>query len=233
MDYYQEQALPVRNEVASSHQAAIEAYAQPGTWLDAETRIAILNETRAATACQLCQDRKSALSPYAVSGVHGSVTKLPDNIVEVVHRVTTDSGRMTLSWFKDTLESGLSQQAYVEIIGLVSTSLIIDSFSKALGCELAEPPEPVAGEPSKESNPDVVDDGAWLPMLDVEQNPTELELPTSPNIFRAMGLVPGAIAHFFSVMRSQYSLTRYDISLSRSQVELIAARISSLNQCFY
>jgi len=233
MDYYQQQALPVRNEVARSHQAAIEAFAQPGTWLDSETRIAILNETRAAASCPLCQERKSALSPYAVSGVHSAVTKLPENIVEVVHRLTTDSGRMTLSWFKHTIETGLSQQAYVEVIGLVSTLLIIDSFSQALGCELAQPPAPVAGEPSKESNPDVVDGGAWLPMLDVEQNPTELELPTSPNIFRAMGLVPGAIAHFFAVMRSQYSLTSYDISLSRSQVELIAARISSLNQCFY
>ena len=70
-------------------------------------------------------------------------------------------------------------------------------------------------------------------MLDLVQEETDLEIPTAPNIFRAMGLVPGAISHFFSVMRSQYSLTEYEITLGRSQIELLATRVSSLNQCFY
>ena len=96
--------------------------------------------------------------------------------------------------------------------------------------------KPVAsseGRLAAKSNPGVFDGGAWVPMLEVEQEPTELELPSSPNIFRAMGLVPATIAHFFGVMRAHYALADLDFEINRSQTELIAARVSSLNQCFY
>lgn len=223
----------VRPHVVESHQRAIAAYAAPGTWLDAETRIAILKERRAASHCELCLARKAALSPYAVAGEHSAVTTLPADLLEVVHRITTDSGRLTQRWFDDLISGGLQPEVYIETVGLVATSLIVDSFAQALGCTLSEPGEAQAGEPTRELSAAVVDAGAWVPLLDVPQQPTEVELPTAPNIFRAMGLVPAAIEHFFSVMGAQYSLTEYDISLSRSQVELIAARVSALNQCFY
>lgn len=227
------EAFPVRSVVRQSHDEAIKAYSHPGTWLNAETRLTILKERRAAARCKLCKDRIEALSPYTVTGEHDSVTDLPPQLLEIVHRVSTDSGRLTKSWFDEVIASGVESEEYVEIVGLVATSLIVDSFATALGCELQEPPVAESGEPARERNPDIVDGNAWVPLLDVPQEPTDVELPTAPNIFRAMGLVPAAIAHFFSVMRAQYSLTEYDISLSRSQVELIAARVSALNQCFY
>lgn len=227
------EAHAVRSHIVDSHSAAIAAFAEPGTWLDAETRIAILKERRAASGCSLCHARRSALSPYGATGEHDRATDLPADLVEIVHRISTDSGRLTEKWFKQVIADGVEPEVYIEVVGLVATSLIIDSFAGGLGVELAEPGAAQSGEPSREKNEAVVEDGAWVPLLDVPQEPTEVELPTAPNIFRAMGLVPGAIAHFFSVMRAQYSLTEYDISLSRSQVELIAARVSALNQCFY
>ena len=69
--------------------------------------------------------------------------------------------------------------------------------------------------------------------MDVENEEAETGLPKIPNIFRAMGLVPESVRHFFSVMSSQYSLTSFDTSLDRSQVEYIASKMSSHNQCFY
>ena len=168
-----------------------------------------------------------------MKGDHDAGTDLSADLVEIVHRITTDSGRLTQSWYQGVIDAGVSPEMYVEVVGLVATSIIVDSFGAALGCEPVGPPAARTGEPSREPNPGVIDAGAWVPMLDVEQEKTELEIPTAPNIFRAMGLVPGAIAHFFSVMRSQYSLTEYEISLGRSQIELLASRVSSVNQCFY
>ena len=223
----------VRSHVVESHKSAIAAYSSPGTWLDSQTRTAILKERRAASQCTLCQARNSALSPYAAQGEHDTVTALPADLIELVHRLATDSGRLTKRWFDSLIVDGMQPEVYVETVGLVATSLIIDSFAGALSCEAAEPGEPQSGVPSQVKNPGVIEDGAWVPLLDVPQEPSEVELPTAPNIFRAMGLVPAAIEHFFSVMRAQYSLTAVDISLSRSQVELIAARVSALNQCFY
>ncbi len=223
----------VRPRIIESHDKAIAAFSEPGTWLEARTKTAILKERRVASQCTLCQARKSALTPYSVEGNHDYVTDLPAEIIEVVHRVTTDSGRLTKRWFDELMQSGMRAEVYIEIVGLVATSLIIDSFSEMLGQELAKPTEPQQGLPSKVKNSKVIEQGAWVPLLDVPQEPTEVELPTAPNIFRAMGLVPAAIEHFFSVMRAHYSLTEFDISLSRPQVELIAARVSALNQCFY
>ncbi|MGK0225150.1 MAG: hypothetical protein ACI9ON_004410, partial [Limisphaerales bacterium] len=101
------------------------------------------------------------------------------------------------------------------------------------GCELQTPEVLLDGEPSKEKNSQVFDGGAWLPMLDVPQEESDTGLPTQPNIGRAMGLVPSVMALFFSVMRSHYSLSDIDLDISRAQIELVAARISSHNQCFY
>lgn len=230
---YEVQPLPIRDTVNESHQLAIQAYAEAGTWFDSATRSAILKETRAADRCELCQKRKSALSPYAVDGEHDTVTGLPASVVEVIHRIKTDSGRITQSWFQKMIDTGLSQEEYIEIVGLVSTAIILDSFATGMGCELLQPPDPVAGEPTKEKSPGVVDDGAWVPLMAAVQEPTEVILPSVPNIFRAMGLVPAAVSHFFGVMRAHYALANLDFDITRSQTELIASRVSSLNQCFY
>ena len=233
MKMYDSLDLPVRQRIRDAHGAAMDAFADPGTWLASHSRLAVLAEARHAPSCRLCQERKNALSPYAVKGDHDTQTDLPDDLVEIVHRITTDSGRMTRTWFEGVTDAGISPETYVEVVGLVATSIIMDSFGVALGAQLAEPPAARGGEPSSESNPDVIEAGAWVRLLDLEQEETDLDIPTAPNIFRAMGLVPSAIAHFFSVMRSQYSLTEYDITLGRSQIELLASRVSSLNQCFY
>lgn len=230
---YQDQPLPIRESIALSHSDGIAAFAKAGTWFTAEQRLAILAEARQAHLCTLCGKRKTALSPYSEKGEHDSRGDLPDNIVEVIHRLITDSGRLTHSWFTSVLETGLSGEEYVEIVGAVSTSIILDGFADALGIAPLEPGGPVTGEPDRVTNEDVFDGGAWLPMLNLTQEMTDTGLPTGPNILRSMGLVPSAIQHFFGVMRSHYALADLDFAITRSQTELIAARVSSLNQCFY
>ena len=230
---YQNQPLPIRDSIAASHAAGIAAFSRAGSWFSGSERNAILAEARFATDCALCARRKAALSPYAVKGVHDSLGLLPDGVVEVIHKVKTDSGRLTESWFNSVVDTDLNGETYVEIIGAVATSIILDSFATALGCDLVKADEVQPGEPDRVSNEDVFDGGAWVPLYNLPQEMTATGLPTSPNIFRAMGLVPSAIAHFFGVMRAHYALADLDFAIDRSQTELIAARVSSLNECFY
>ncbi len=230
---YDRQALPVREEVISGHTAGISGFSGPGTWYSGEERIAVLAETRAARHCGLCTARKTALSPYTLQGEHDSVTGLPEPVLEVVHRITTDSGRLTEKWFHSIMGAGLSEPEYIEIVSLVATATVLDSFAVALGCEVADPGEPLDGEPSRIRNDQVCDGGAWVPLYDLPQEMTDTGLPTAPNIFRAMGLVPSGIDHFFGVMRSHYALADQEADISRSQIELIASRVSALNECFY
>ncbi len=232
---YESQLLPVRDEVEAGHQAALKVFSQPGTWFRADQRYAILEEARNAERCALCADRKSALSPYLVEGEHDSLGDLPENIVEVIHRLQTDSGRLTERWFNSVMESGLSREEYIEVVGLVAISIVLDSYAIGLGLDPAIPedPEDARAEPSRENNPDVVDGGAWVPLMAAPDAEGVVGLPIVPNIARAMGLVPLAIQQFFSLMQSHYNLTDLDFEISRSQVELVAARVSSFNDCFY
>lgn len=230
---YQDQPLPIRESVATSHAEGIAGFAGAGSWYSGFERNAILKEARFSQECALCARRKVALSPYAEQGVHDCLGELPDVVVEVIHRIRTDSGRLTQTWFNSVVGEDLSREAYVEIVGAVATSIILDSFALALGCDLLEPNEVRQGEPDRVTNENVFDGGAWVPLLDARQEMTETGLPSSPNIFRAMGLVPSAIGHFFGVMRAHYALADLDFDIDRSQTELIAARVSSLNECFY
>ena len=230
---YQNQPLPVRPEVSDSHSEAFNSFARAGTWFTAKERLSMLTEARHASQCSLCQDRKQALSPYAIKGAHDSQEDLTESIIDVIHRLMTDSGRLTETWFNSILESGLSKEEYVEIVGTVSTLIVLDTFSIGLGSELVLPGTAEEGEPSRTTNDNVFDGGAWVPLFDLPQEESDTGLPTSPNILRAMGLVPSAIGHFFGVMRAHYGLSDMDVGISRAQTELIAARISALNQCFY
>ncbi len=232
---YGQQSLPIREEVETCHQAGMNIFIETGTWLKANERFAVLQEVRNAASCKLCAERKQALSPYAVEGEHDSLGELPENFVEVIHRIKTDSGRLTKRWFDTVISEGLSEETYIELVGLVATSVILDTYATGIGDELkaAEKSKIEDREPIRKKNPGVVEDGAWVPLLDVPPGGDVAGLPAAPNIARAMGLVPLAIEQFFGVMRCHYNLTDLSFDIDRTQVELIAARVSSYNDCFY
>ena len=226
-------SIVVPAKVNESHGIAVDQFGQAGTWLTADIRTAVWAEARSATDCSLCRARKQALSPYALKGEHDTCTDLPNNMIEVVHRIKNDSGRLTKRWFDEQIATGLSREAYIETLSLVATSIILDSYSTAMGLPDYVIPTPQPGEPSMVLNPEVEDEGAWLPITRVEQQVEDHGLPNVPNIARAMGLVPSAMMHFFGTMRAHYALAGDDFGIGRSQIELIAARVSSHNECFY
>ena len=98
---YADAPFAVRNDLGDAHAATWERIASRGTWFDGETRVAIAAETRNARGCRLCAERKEALSPYAVEGTHDSLGALPENLVEVIHRIVSDPGRLMRKWYED------------------------------------------------------------------------------------------------------------------------------------
>ena len=65
-------------------------------------------------------------------------------------------------------------------------------------------------------------------------------MPMAPNVIAAMSLVPDAVrdlrrlsdVHYISDAQVANPFARGEV-LSRPQIELIAARVSALNECFY
>jgi hypothetical protein len=225
--------LPLRQDLTSAHTAAWKQISAPGEFFTGAQRVAIVAEARRSKACAFCGARKDALTPFAVSGSHDAATDLPGHIVEFVHFLRTDPGRMTRAVYDAVIDAGLSQPAYVELVSVITTSVIIDTLHQSLGLELPQTLPAASGEPGRTSNPDVVDGGAWVPISAAAQDVSETGLPTVPNIARALGLVPAAMQLFFTAFRPHYALKDIPLSISQAQAEFVASRVSALNECFY
>ena len=238
-------SVPLRQDLADAEQRAWLWLSRPGTWFSGHQKLAIAAETRQALHCDLCRRRKDALSPYTVDGTHDSLGELPDAMVDVIHRVRTDSGRLTKSWYGRMLESGVSDGEYVEMIGVIATITALDTFDRGYGRPMTPLPAPVDGEPSRYRPVGAKHQLAWVPTLepgDITPDDPDIYAPYNPpyNIQRALSLVPDAMMAFFdydeTCYLSEQEILDFDTeyrALSHDQMELVAARMSALNSCYY
>lgn len=240
---YSSAKYPVRSDFAAGHSRYWQRLAAPGNWLTGEQRVDVAKEVRQAKSCELCATRKASLSPN-VRGIHDTATSLSDAIVEVVHRVVTDPNRLTKTWFEGIMEAGLKPEEYIEVLGILVHVLLIDEFCRGIGEPLNELPEPLAGEPSRYLPSNTVDAGAWVRMLpnSIESGPeADLDGKFHGNVIRALSLVPDDVRTLIDLLEVHY-LTNDDIvdmeaeldkPLNRVEMEVVATRVSSFNDCFY
>lgn len=215
-----------------AHTQSLQTIASAGEFFSGAVRLSFVRAAREAMTCNLCQDRKAALTPNAVDGEHDDSTNLEPTVVDMIHRLRTDPGRLTKAWF-DEVTGVLSEPEYVEIVSVVTSSVIIDTLHNALGLGVPALPLPRSGRPTKRHNPGAVEAGAWLPILAADNDMADTGLPRVPNIARALGLVPSALDLFFSTFRPHYALKDIPLSISQGQAEFVAARVSAINECFY
>ena len=218
-------ALPAGDTTAAAHTATLQAIAEPGSWWSGEDRLAIARATRSAPSCVLCAETDPATRLETDDGrEHDNDGTLPPIAVEAVHSIRNDSGRLTRRWFDNVIDMGMLPESYVELVAVTASSIIVDTFAQGIGAEPPPLPDAVPGAPSLERSDDVVDADAWLPVAREGR----------ANILRSLGLVPDASQLFFQAFESSYYM-RPDsrFSLDRSQVELVAARVSAANECFY
>ena len=245
MIHYDNASITVRQDVQQAHERAWQRIASAGTWLDAEKRLEIARETRQARGCRFCASRKKALSPYAQTGPHEQISNLTPTEADIVHRVVTDSGRITSSWVSNLQTEGIEDACYVEILSMVTQVLVVDDFCLALGISPQPLPEPTGGTPTRARPSSAIREGAfvpWIPASEVGDDSKLFGVGLVPNMHRAMSLVPDAVraaqdlmtAHYIPYERVPlYADSDHDRALSKSQMELLAARVSFLNDCFY
>jgi hypothetical protein len=239
--------VPIREDLLAAHRNQWSRLARPGAWWTGAQRLAIAREVRRAATCELCCKRKESLSPYTVEGEHEGSELLPAAAVDVIHRVTTDPGRLTRAWFDRVLATGLTAEQFVETVGVIVTVFSIDSFCSGIGVPLHPLPAPVAGEASAYRPAAARMEKAWVPMLpngrrEGPEGDLWGDMPggQTGNVVRALSLVPDEVrglkelsaAHYMSATEMM-DLRRTRRSLDRPQIELIAGRVSALRGCFY
>ena len=139
---------------------------------------------------------------------------------------------------------GESDAEYVEVAIVSVLTVAVDTFARAIGTPPWALPEPVDGEPVRLRPDNLTDEGAYVPTIPSGgAGPAEADLynPFGANIYRSISLVPDQARLFYAILRAQY-LQSKDVAdpqsnggraISRPQIELIAARVSALNGCFF
>ena len=184
-----------------SHRSA-RKFAEPGNWLTGSERVASAAQVRSARDCELCARSAKALSPFSETGSHDtnpSVAGDPLNpqMIDVLHRLTTDAARLTESYVHEQqTEGGFDDGVYVELLSIVVSLVAIDSFHRALGLPLEPLPEPQAGAPSRYRPTAARTTAAWVPTVPLESVAEQdadmyADLVRAANVLTAMSLVPG------------------------------------------
>ncbi|MBL8381744.1 MAG: hypothetical protein JNM90_01620 [Burkholderiales bacterium] len=236
--------FPVRADLADAHDAAWRALAAPGTWLDGAQRLAVAAEIRHARGCAHCARIKAALSPNAVRGAHDATGQTGAAEVELIHRLVNDPGRLSEAWSQSVLALGLSEGAYVEIVGIVAMVMMMDTCTRALGLPDRALPAPAPGEPTRYRPPGARKAAAWLPIVEppdtVEADGPMYPSPKAGYIYRGLSSVPQSMRDYWALANCHYLpgqvIYRFDATvraITRPQTELLAARVSALHQCLY
>ena len=242
---YSKAPFAIRSDIAEAHRKFWDKLASPGSWWTGEQRVAIADESRRAIDCDFCKTRKEALSPYGSANEHQQGGDLPSAVIDAVHRVVTDQNRITRRWVEDNDAGDLQKPGYVELVGIVVATFSIDEFHRALGLDLESLPMHRSGDISRYTPSILGDDIGFVPTVAPEGAVGEesdlWQDSRSANVIRALTLVPDALrdwrdlsgAQYLSFAEMQNFVKSENRSIDRKQMELIAGRVSSVNECFY
>lgn len=244
---YSSLPYPVREDLPEAYRSFWGKLAAPGSWWTGTERVAIANEVRNALNCSYCAARKAALSPYNFPGEHNSSgSALPPAAVDAVHRIITDQGRITQAWVDEIADQAVPAERYVELAAVAVTVFSIDEFNRALGLPLEPLPQALEGEPDHYRPAAIEEETGFVPMLKPNGTRNDRERGLWPpgraaNVLRALSLVPDAVRDWQAVAGAQYLpaaklikfLPETGRSINRMQMEIVAGRVSSYNECFY
>jgi hypothetical protein len=239
MTLYADSEYPVRDEIAAVHVRQLQHISSPGTWGTGAERRSVAAEARIA-------GYEAGLLEPPANGAGGPDIVLPDSIRQVVRKVAVAVRDLSKDFFDAATSSGLSDAEYVEIVGIVSRVVDLDVFARGIGVAPRPLPAPVGGEPSRERPATAVIEKAWVPTI--PNGPAGGELGQTlyhgrpmPYIVRGMSLVPDELRAHLELEQAHYTrldkLLDYEYQhhegLSRPQAEVVAGRVSVLNDCFY
>ena len=241
---YMHLPFDVRADLVAAQRRCWAHLARPGTWHDGAKRLAIAAEVRNARNCEFCAVQKAALSPNAVEGAHAGLGELSEDEIDTIHRVAMDPARLSQAWYEDNKVAGVGDEPYLELVSIVAMVMIVDTFTYGLGLPDHPLPTPEDGEPSRYRSPGAKVEAAWVPITE-PRDMSESDGDLYPNgrvgyIQRAISAVPDSKRAYWDLASCHYlqmeEIPRWDTdarAIDRTQIELIAGRVSALHQCLY
>jgi hypothetical protein len=196
----------------------------PGAWWTGEQRIALAEEIRRAAPRPLW-DRAPELADVDDEQA-GPLTAFERALAE---RVTVQPSSIDHTNYLLIVER-IGEDKYAELAAIAAQLVPIDHLHDALGLEREPLPDPVPGAITRERPGGLVDTVAFLPTMPADG---------LPHVAVSLSLAQADNARRMLLVRAMYSGRSFgDMvwthrALSRPQIELVAARTSALNECFY
>jgi hypothetical protein len=221
----------VRDDLAEVHRLAWEHIAAPGSWWTGAQRVEL-----ACTALMAIAD-VDPLPPWvgvASTDRLGSDLLAPRSAHDFAYRLARHAGTITVDVY-GTVSGELGELPYVELCGIVSTVAAVAHFCRDIGVPVPPVPPPEAGEPTGE-RPDRLARAKfnWVPVAEPADEVAA--------VVQAYTAVPGENHNNWRMAAAQYmpvqdmvhpDWQRRPGGLSRAQMELVAARLTRLRDCFY
>jgi hypothetical protein len=221
----------VRHDLAEAHRLAWEHLASPGSWWSGAQRVEL-----AGTALLAIAD-PDPLPPWVgvtTSGRLPADLHAPRVAHDHAYRLARHAGTITHAVYQ-AVASELGELPYVELCGIVSTVAAVAHFYRNVGVAVPPLPAPVAGAPTGERPRRLAQPQFnWVPVAE----PADVEAA----VVQAYTAVPGEHGNTWRLAAAQYmpaeemadpAWTRRPDGLSRAQMELVAARLTQLRECFY
>lgn len=202
---------PVRSDLLETLEDVWRHLAQPGTWWTATDRLAIAATARAAR-----------------SHIEAPDTDLSPAAREAAIMLAATPAFTTEEWVRAMVDD-LGEEAYVEILGITTRVVAIDTFCRLLGLDPPAFPSPEAGEPTEiEAEPRPQRVRSWIAVGNALVPPFTLSLvpdeSSTTNTLAETLYMTGADMEDPDYRRGD---------LHRTQIELVATTVSYDNECFY
>jgi hypothetical protein len=227
--------------VADAHEQALDSFSRPGTWWRGPERTEIVAESRRARIEAGLQEADGFTDQDP-----GSIADLPEAVRRVAREAAVSPKDIGRDFYDGAVPEKMSDAEYVEVIGVVARAVDLDVFARGLGLPMAAVATPKDGEPSRERPENANDDIAFAPMIHNGRRGGETGKAIygenmMPNIIRATSLVPDECRGVMAIAIAQYVPLEAFMDMSycnhpsvnRTQMELVAARVSAINECFY
>ena len=219
---------PVRAELDVAHDRWLDHVAAAGTWWSGAERVAFV------AALWDALNHPATFAPWdGPPTLAGS--PLPDVAFAMAHRLGRGAGTTTRAWYERTVaELPGGAPAFVELAALAAAGCAVATFGPALGLARPALRSPRPGEPSRVA-PELVDATMnWVPVTPPADQ--------RPPVVQAFSAVPAEYDEVWALAAAQYmpleDMVRPDWQrpgspLQRRHLELVAARLSLVRECFY
>ena len=239
MGIYDESRYEISENLEEVHDQHLHELGKPGTWGTGDQRLAIAGCARQAGI-------DAGLLEATESGFQSSGVGLSSVAKTVVNDLAVLPKDFDETSYRGAIKGGLTEEEFVEIVGIVARIVDLDVFARGIGVPLKPFPEAQSGEPSRKRPETATREQAWVPTVPNLPEGGDIakalygEMP-KPYIVRGLSLVPDEMKRHLELEQVQYMPLKHvrdfdhqhHAGLNRVQVEVVAGRVSAINQCFY